>query len=176
VPTRRQFLQAGIAGGVLLAGAGWWALRGDRRPAAGLQWLDESSAPIVAAIVPAVLEGALPQDAAARRTAQREVLEAFDRAIAGLAPAVQAEIAQLFSLLAMPPVRVALAGVTPPWAEATPAQAAAFLARWRESRFALLRAAGEALCQLILAAWYGNPASWAAIGYPGPPSLGERRA
>jgi hypothetical protein len=172
VSTRRQFLQAGLAGGALLAGAGWWALRRGHIPATGLQWLDESAAAIVAALIPAVLEGALPADAAARPKAVREVLEAFDRAIAGLSPEVQAEIAQLFAMLSIPPLRIALAGVTPPWTQATPAQASAFLARWRESRFALLRAACQALCQLILAAWYGNPASWAAIGYPGPPSLG----
>jgi hypothetical protein len=170
--TRRQFLKAGLAGGVLLAGAGWWAMRRERPPAAGLKWLDDSSAAIVAAIIPAILDGVLPEDAAARRIAGREVLEAFDRAVGGLAPAVQDEIAQLFSMLALPPLRLALAGVTSPWAETTPAQASAFLARWRVSRFALLRSACQALCQLVLAAWYGNPASWAAIGYAGPPRLG----
>jgi hypothetical protein len=171
VPTRRQFLQAGLAGGALLAGAGWWALRRGHTPAAGFGWLDESSAAIVAALIPAVLDDALPADATTRSKSVREVLEAFDRAVAGLTPEVQVEIAQLFAMLSVPPLRMALAGVIPPWSQATPAQASAFLTRWRESRFALLRAACQALCQLIIAAWYGNPASWAAIGYPGPPAL-----
>ena len=171
MPTRRQFLKAGLAGGAILAGAGWWALQRPRARAPGLAWLDESSAPIVAAIIPAILDGALPEDAPARAAASREVLEAVDRAVAGLAPEVQAEIAQLFAMLSLAPLRVALAGVVPRWEDATPAQASAFLARWRASPFALLRAAGQALCQLVIAAWYGNPASWAAIGYTGPPPL-----
>jgi hypothetical protein len=48
----------------------------------------------------------------------------------------------------------------------------AFLARWRESRFDLLRAGYQALTQLVQAAWYGNPRAWGAIGYPGPPAVG----
>jgi hypothetical protein len=44
--------------------------------------------------------------------------------------------------------------------------------RWRDSRFELQRASYRALTQLIQAAWYGNSASWAAIGYPGPPAVG----
>jgi hypothetical protein len=39
------------------------------------------------------------------------------------------------------------------------------------SGFALLRSAYDALHQIVLAAWYGNPRSWPAIGYGGPPSV-----
>ena len=48
----------------------------------------------------------------------------------------------------------------------------AFLTRWRHSRFEIQRAGYQALSQLIQASWYDNPASWATIGYPGPPKLG----
>ena len=155
----------------MLAGAGWWAVRRRAAPEPGLRWLDASSSPIVAALIPAVLAGSLPTDPAARGSARREVLEAFDRAVAGLAPAIQAEVAQLFALLSIPPLRLALAGLASSWEEASPEDVSAFLDRWRASRFALLRAACQSLSQLIIAAWYGNPAAWAAIGYPGPPAL-----
>ena len=39
---------------------------------------------------------------------------------------------------------------------------------WRLHRFALLRTAYGALHDLSLGAWYAQPASWNAIGYPGP--------
>lgn len=176
MPTRRQFLQVGLASGAVLAGAGWLALRGGRRPAAGYGWLDARAARVVTAIVPAVLDGSLPEAADARKGAVQETVAAFDRAISGLSPAVQEEIAQLFSLLGLAAGRFIVAGVRSEWHEATPDELRAFLRRWRESRFGLLRAGYQALTQLILAAWYGNPASWESIGYPGPPSLEERPA
>jgi len=50
----------------------------------------------------------------------------------------------------------------------------ATLDRLRDSHIGLLRAAYDALHQLVMAAWYGNPRAWPAIGYPGPPELGTR--
>ena len=41
---------------------------------------------------------------------------------------------------------------------------AAFLDRWRFSRFGIQRAGYQALIQLLQAAWYGNPISWSTIG------------
>ena len=93
--------------------------------------------------------------------------------MSGLAPAAQEELAQLFSLLSLPPTRIALAGVTTPWADASPEAIAAFLDRWRTNGWTLLRSAYDALHQLVLAAWYGNPHAWPAIGYPGPPAIGR---
>jgi hypothetical protein len=77
----------------------------------------------------------------------------------------------LFGLLAFPPARVAL-GVRSAWQDADPADVEAALQRWERSRSRLLRSAYDGLHQLILAAWYGNPRAWPAIGYPGPPALG----
>src|SRR5947208_2488631 len=58
-----------------------------------------------------------------------------------------------------------------PWPEASFASVTAFLTRWRDSRFALLQSAYGALHQLVMAAWYGSPNAWPAIGYAGPPLL-----
>jgi len=170
--TRRQFLKVGIASGAVLAGAGWLYLRRGAAPARGLQWLDERGRAIVAALAPVVLEGALPEPPDARAQALREVVAAFDRAVAGLSPAVQEEIRQLFALLGIAAGRFIVAGVRSSWNEATPEEVAAFLRRWQSSRFGLLRAGYQALTQLLAAAWYGNAASWERIGYPGPPALG----
>ena len=153
-PGRRRFLQVGIAGAAVLATAGWIS-----RPGGG----------VVEALVPVVLDGSLPAGGPERARAVRDVTEAFHRAVAGLAPAIQSEVSQLLALLAFMPTRLAFTGIASPLHEAAAADIAAFLSRWRESRFDLLRASYQALTQLIQAAWYDNPASWAAIGYPGPP-------
>jgi hypothetical protein len=133
--------------------------------------LDPAAPAIVAAIVPVVLDGALPADPADRRVAVTETVANVARAVSGLPPSAQKELGELFSLLSLPPTRVALAGVTTPWAEASPEAVAGFLERWRTSEWMLLRSAYDALHQLVLAAWYGNPRAWPSIGYPGPPVL-----
>ncbi len=173
--TRRTFLVAGIAGGVALAAAGWlrWGRRPSHEVGVGASWtgLDPQAPAIVAAIVPAMLAGALPSAAAERQRAIADTVANVERAIAGLPDAARRELAQLFSLLAFAPARIALAGVGERWEDAPPQAVAVFLARWRDSRFLLLRSAYDALHQLVLAARYGNPRSWPAIGYPGPPAL-----
>ena len=151
---RRRFLQVGAAGTALLVTVGWFA-----RPRSG----------VVEALVPVVLDGSLPAAGPERAKAIADVAEAFRRAVTGLSPAVQAEVAQLMALLQFAPTRFAFTGIATPLGQAQAADIAAFLARWRASRFDLLRASYQALTQLIQAAWYDNPASWAAIGYPGPP-------
>jgi hypothetical protein len=173
--TRRTFLAAGLAGSAAL-GVAWW-LRGTHQPPslatgdAPLAALDPEAPAIVAAIVPVMLEGALPAEPGARDVAVGETVANVGRAVAGLAPAAQRELGQLFALLAFAPARVVLTGVGASWATADAASVAGFLERWRTSRWALLRSAYDALHQLILAAWYGNPRAWPAIGYPGPPAL-----
>ena len=173
--TRRTFLVAGLAGGATLAVAYWLRGANERGPAAGasasLAALDRDAPAIVAAVVPVLLEGALPSDAAERSAAVRETVENVARAVSGLPPAAQKELAELFALLGFAPTRLALAGISASWAQASPEAVAAFLERWRTSGWMLLRSAYDALHQLVLAAWYGNPHAWAAIGYPGPPVL-----
>jgi len=126
---------------------------------------------ILRAIVPIMLAGALPAEPAARAAAIAQTLSALDTAIGGLPAAAQAELAQLFDLLSLPPVRLGIARIDAPWAQAAPEQVRACLDRFRGSSVQLLRAAYDAMHQLTFAAWYGNPQAWAAIGYPGPPAL-----
>jgi hypothetical protein len=118
-----------------------------------------------------LLDGALPAAGLERREAIDETVGNVARAIAGLPPAAQRELGELFALLGFGPARIALARVGPPWTEASPDEVGAFLDRWRMSGFALLRSAYDALHQIVLAAWYGNPRSWPAIGYGGPPPV-----
>ena len=166
---RRRFIQAGAAGAALLAMV---ALL-DRPRAQGatpLRNLDARTVELLEALVPVVLAGALP-GGPDRPAAIRETIEAFDRALSGLDPGIQDEIAQMLGLLVYAPTRIAVAGVWPAWREASTTEVAAFLVDWRASRSELKRSGYRALTQLIQAAWYGNPRAWEAIAYPGPPKV-----
>lgn len=169
--SRRSFIAAGVVGAAALATAGW--LKGPHAPppAVPRRALDADGEAIMGAVVPVLLAGALPTDPAQRQAAMTRTLSAVDAAIAGLTPAVQAELAELFALLSLPPVRLGLARVADPWPRASATDVRAFLDRFRDSRFTLLRAACGALHEITFAAWYGAPESWPAIGYPGPPPL-----
>ena len=168
--SRRRFIQAGIAGTLLLAGA---AVVAPVRPArdAPPHALDARVAELIDALAPVVLGDAFPAGATARAEALVTVRAGFERALSGLDPAVQDEIAQMLSLLVYAPSRLAVAGVWSAWPEASAQEIAAFLEGWRQSRFALKRSGCRALSQLIQAAWYDTPGAWTAIGYPGPPQV-----
>lgn len=159
-PQRRRFLQCGVAGGCLLALAG-------SLPAAS----EEPGGAMLRAVAAALLDGALPAAEAARARAVDDTVAGVRQAVAGLAPAARAEVAQLFALLDFAPARILLAGVPEPWASAPPARVAAFLERWRGSRFRLLQSAYAGLHDLVLGTWYAQPHAWPAIGYPGPPEV-----
>jgi len=158
--SRRAFLKTGVTGGVLLH------LAACARPAAG-----GGRAAVVTALVPAVLAGALPTDPEQRQSAIARTVTGVDKAIDGLSLAAQEEVAQLFDLLAFPPTRIIVAGVHPPWPQASVEEITGFLESWRQSRFDLLRTGYAGLHDLILGSWYAQDGAWSAIGYPGPPRV-----
>jgi hypothetical protein len=168
--SRRTLLKAGVAGGAALLLARWLYTPSSLPARPTPETLDSGAREIVAAIIPIVLDGALPGGPEAQR-ARADALAAVEKAIAGLPPAPRKELADLFSLLGFPLTRCLIAGIWSPWPEATRESIASFLTRWRDSRFDLLRSAYAALHQLLFAAWYADPRTWPATGYPGPPSL-----
>jgi hypothetical protein len=170
--SRRTFIAAGILGAAALAATRFIPRAPGPPHDPSLRALDADAATIVAAIVPAMLAGALPDERAARAAAARETVAAVDATILGLPPRAQRELDELFALLASLPGRVALAHTTASWSAMSETDTQAFLERLRGSRWTLLRAAYDALHQLVLASWYGNPRAWAAIGYGGPPAIG----
>jgi hypothetical protein len=173
VITRRQFIRAGLVGGAALTAAGLFYSRGLKEaPSTGArQALGANGRTIIAALVPAILAGALPESGEARQKAIAQTVDGVGVAIGGLSAAAQKELSELFALLGISPVRVLLAGLWPRWEEASPAEIAAFLQGWRTSRLELLRSAYAALHDLVLGAWYGNPDAWESVGYPGPPEI-----
>jgi len=165
-PSRRRFIFVGLAGVVALCAAR--VLQPATATAAALGGSGED---VVRGLIPALLDGALPDDPAHRAAAVERTVTAVSEAIAGLPPNAREELATLFGLLALGAVRILFAGIDAPWRDADVAQASAFLNRLRRSRLSLKRAAYDALHQLVLASWYASAESWPAIGYPGPPRL-----
>jgi hypothetical protein len=170
-PGRRTFLAVGVAGAGALALAGWLRRTPAPAPGGAASSISTDGQDILRAVVPVMLAGALPQAPAPRAAAIAQTLAALETAVGGLPAGAQAELAQLFDLLSLPPVRIAVARIDVPWAGASPEQVRACLDRFRGSPVQLLRAAYDALHQLTFAAWYGNPQAWGPIGYPGPPEL-----
>lgn len=167
---RRRFLKSGVLGALLLAVGGAF-YRAVQAPASAPRFiLDGDARAVLAAIVPAMLGAALPSAAAQRSSAIAAAIAGVEQAIRCLPLATQKEVQDLLGLLAVAAVRRLMAGVAAGWADADAQQVAAFLQRWRTHRFALMQTAYHALHDLILGAWYAQPANWAAIGYPGPAS------
>ena len=159
---RRQFLQTGLAGSLLLSFSGWLNAAGPRR-------FSDAEREMLGAVVNAMLDGVLPTQGQQRRPQVARTVDGIATAVGGLSAASQQEIGELFGLLVIAPARLVLAGVSKPWSEASVADVGEFLQSWRSSRLRLLQSAYGALHDLTFGAWYGRPETWEAISYPGPP-------
>ncbi|MEV4782595.1 hypothetical protein [Burkholderia sp. LMU1-1-1.1] len=165
---RRSFLKIGVAGAIALA-AGGAVYRLAYAPTPGHRLaLDGPATTLLSAVIPSMLGPVLPTEPAARAAAIRQTVDHVAGAIAGLPLSSQKEVQDLFGLLSMAPVRRLLAGVSGGWAHASPDAVDAFLQSWRHHRLQTLQTAYHALHDLIIGAWYAQPANWPAIGYPGP--------
>jgi hypothetical protein len=168
--TRRSFLKIGVAGALLLA-AGGAAYRWSQPAATPNKFiLDNDALAVLAAVIPSMLGPVLPGEdqPVARAIAVQATAGRVRDAVLGLPLATQKEVQDLFGLLALGPARRLLARVAGGWPQAKPQQVDAFLQSWRTHRLATLRIAYMAMHDLIIGAWYAEPSTWAAIGYPGP--------
>ena len=159
--SRRTVLKAGLIGGALLAIGGTAALITGRDPA-------RDRDDVLLAVIPAILDGALPAAGPEREGAIAGALADSRQALAGLAPQTQHELAQLFALLSIAPLRRLMTGVPVDLPRASVPEVAAFLDAWRRHRLGLLQAAYRGLHELVTGPWYAQPSHWAAIGYAGP--------
>ncbi|MDP1647867.1 MAG: hypothetical protein Q8M01_06675 [Rubrivivax sp.] len=163
---RRTLLIVGAGAGTLLALAGGTlALLSP-----GLQQgrLSTGGRDMFAAVARGVLVDLLPADPDARARALQAHLQRLDDTIAGLPPALQAEINELVTLLASTPGRLVLAGLRPDWQQASAADLQAMLQGLRVSSLQLRQQLYHALRNLTNAAYFADASTWPAIGYPGP--------
>jgi hypothetical protein len=163
---RRSLLKLGAGGALLLAITG--GALSLLQPGLADGRLTAAGRAVFAAVARAVLGPLLPAQPGARAVALADHLQRLDVTLAGLPPAMQAEISQLVALLASAPGRLAFAGLLTPWERATVAELQAMLEALRGSSVALRQQAYLALRDLSNAAWFADRSSWGAIGYPGP--------
>lgn len=172
-PSRRSLLKLGVVATAVLGTVGVSAgLAGCHRSveatAQGYRFLRDADVVLLRALIPVVLDGAMPASAADAATRTQEILRRLDIACLRLDLPPQQQLKKLFDLLNFSLTRRFVAGVSAPWAEASVQAIQTFLEKWRNSSFAMLNSGQRVLVNLIAASNFGIPASWPTSGYPGP--------
>lgn len=166
---RRGFLKKGLLGAALLAaggGSAWLATRRTRvRP--GLRPLAVFDAAQLTVLL-AVADRVIPDHPGFPRPAEVGLPARIDAIAAMTDPATQGELRRLVTLFESG--FGGLLDLSPRlFTECDGAAQDRRLRGWMDSRLALRRTGFKALKRLAAAAYYGSPATWKAVGYPGPP-------
>lgn len=157
-----------MAGGAVLAlaGGGVGLLR------SSTAWRDGRLLPdgarVLRAVARGVLDGSLPAAPSAQAAALDVHVVRMQASLAALAPASQRELDELLTLLATTPGRIALAGLSSAWEQASVSEIQEALQSMRLSSLTLRRQAYQALRDLTHAAYFADPSTWVQLGYPGP--------
>ena len=159
---RRQFIFRSLA--LTLAASTGYAVYQYQ----SLQGSDNAAVLVLDALLPAVLMGALPSDAAAQQLSLQRSRDAVLEFMAYLPQNQQQQLQQLFQLLQQDLVRLALTGQWLQLADLPLSQRLDLLLSWRDSYFALLRQAFSGLRELIYGAFYGQPQHWLHLNYTAP--------
>ena len=167
---RRTLLRLGLASGAVLALAGGGmallyapGMRDGQLTAAGRA--------VFAAVARGVLDGSLPVEPKMQEAALSAHLDRLDEILRVMSPHTQGEVAELLVVLNSAPGRLAMAGLTPDWLQASVAQLQVALQGMRVSRISLRQQAYHALRDLTHAAYFSGSATWVQLGYPGPTKL-----
>lgn len=167
--SRRGFLKKGLFGGLVLAlgGAGWLVTRRSAQVnvPSGLQVLDAQQFAVVSALVPHFV----PKRDGFPDPMALEVPKSVDGIIARVDDTSREELKQLLALFenALPNFLFGLR--TTPFTQMSPDEQAKVVDEWRTSALTVRRTGYLALRTVVMGAYYGNPATWAAVKYPGPP-------
>ncbi len=175
--SRRGFLKKGLFGGLVLAlGGGGWLLTRKGAPVQvpeGLQVLSPAEYSVMWALVQRF---APPRDGFPSPDALKTAL-ACDTILSMLEDVTRTEVKQLLMLFENALPGFLFGGRTAPFTQLGPQEQEAVLAEWRDSRLLLRRTGYLALRGLVMAAYYGNKATWASVGYPGPlPGIHDHNA
>ncbi len=178
-PDRRTLLTWGLAGTGLMAMAGvGLGLRPTvPRAAPGpLRKLDPRSYSVLAAIADRVTPGTT--DAPTAR--ELDVAYQIDTLLDSLHPSVAWELNQLLKLFDNAITGLLLDGRITTFTASPPEVQDEVLQSWRTSRLSVRRQGYRALRNLCAATYFADPATYASVGYPGPPdfsaALAARRA
>lgn len=170
-PSRRGVLKKGLWGGVLLAAGGFGALFFRKSvdvplPPGGLQVLS----PREYAVLVVLAQRLVPKRAGAPTVDELGVAATCDSVLAKTDPTSQQEFKQLLGLFENALANFLLGGRTGTFTRMAEDAQEAVLEDWRTSRLSVRRTGFLALRTLVLASYFGNPKSWTATRYPGPPA------
>ncbi|MBZ9613006.1 hypothetical protein [Rheinheimera maricola] len=162
---RRKFILTGISLGAaasLGSGLAIWGWQHSLAP-------DSSNRDLVlSALLPALLYGALPEEA----TLAAAELDRTKIAISDFLPFLplrqQQELNQLFNLLANRVTQLGLTGHVNTLADLSINQRLQLLNQWHDSYLALLQQAYHGLRELLYGAYYGQSEHWQALAYSAP--------
>ena len=166
---RRTLLKLGLVSGTVLALAGGAAML--MQPGLVQRRLTDAGRALFIGVGRAILQGTLPPDPAEQRQALEGMADRVDILAQNLPPHVVDELSQLVGLLGSSAGRVALAGLSTGWLEATPEQVSAALNDMRYSRLTLRQQAYQALHEIVGGAYFSEETTWAVVGYPGPQDI-----
>jgi hypothetical protein len=165
---RRAFLKRGLLGGAVLAAGGaglaLYPARSLYAPTRALAVFNARQFNVLAAIAARVVTAPGADPVAIAQT--------IDGALARAVPEAQADLRQVFDLFENGLIGLVLDFRPKPFTQLAPeAQDRALLA-WRDSRLTLRRGAYKAIKNLCVTSYYRKDATWAQVGYPGPPAIG----
>jgi len=166
---RRTLLQVGATSAAFLAVAGVGLSL--IAPAWQSPKLNAAGHAVFRAVALAVLEGSLPEGAAAKSAALDAHLLRVQDTIAGFPKTVQDELSLLLNMLTHAPGRWGLAGLKSDWADASTADVQTALQALRLSKLDLRQQTYQALRDITCAAYFADPSTWQALGYGGPTEL-----
>ena len=163
---RRSFLKLGIASAVVLAVAGGAVAL--MKPGLADGKTTPETRLILRQVAQAMLAGSLPADATERTRVLDGMMERTDVFIGGLPNNVQAELSQLFALLATAAGRRGIVGLSASWEAATVPEMTEALRAMRGSGMDLRIQAYQGLHDMVCVPYFAGQESWALLGYPGP--------
>jgi hypothetical protein len=122
-------------------------------------------------LIPAFLDGALPEVPSHREIAMNRTLDAISQSITHLAPDQQQELMELLELLEGRLGLLLLSGSMTPLLMRDPQQLVEMLEFWRYNYLDMLKTAYGGLRELIMASYYACPEHWGNLRYEKPTFL-----
>ncbi len=168
-PTRRSFLKRGLVGGALLALGGGigLALRASKQvplPAEPLKVLSAREYAVIAALAPIFV----PPRPGFPSCEELKVAAVADRILSLADVTAAKELKQALMLFENALPNFLFGARLLPFTRLAPEEQAVVLGEWFDSRITVRRTAALALRSLVMAAYFSQQQSWAAVHYPGP--------
>jgi hypothetical protein len=167
-PKRRWLLKTALligAAGSALGGSIFW----QRGMSDGK--LTEHGMEVLRGIARGVLGAMLPADPSARQAALDAHIQRMDVFLNNLPKALRTEINALLGLLANPPTRYLVAGLSSSWSHASDQDISKALEHMRMHTLPTTQMAYHAVRDITCVLFFTAPDNWNVVAYPGPTSI-----